>query len=339
MAYIHLNRLAFFHNLDRIKERTGSVDKIALVLKDNAYGHGLREIASMGQSYGIKRAVVRYEHEALILQKYFAYVLVLSDIPVKAASFITYTLNSVEDIPKFPQGTKIELKVDSGMHRNGVDMTELENVFQQAKAAHLRIEGVFTHFRSADTLSSELFWQQKTFEQIKALCAELAEKNGFMPLRFHSKNSAALFRSKRCDDTMVRVGIAAYGCLQMDISLEQPVLKPVLSLWAEKIMTRNVHTSQRIGYNGTYKASTKETVSTYDVGYADGLLRSASNTGYTTPDGSLVLGRISMDNISLKTSVQEVCIFDNANTFAASAKTIGYEVLTGLSPALKRTII
>ena len=78
---------------------------------------------------------------------------------------------------------------------------------------------------------------------------------------------------------------------------ETPPLEPVLSLWGSRQSTRQLHVGNRIGYNGIVELHETAEVSTYDVGYADGLLRSASDR-YTAPDGSKLLGRISMDNCS-----------------------------------------
>ena len=73
MSYIELNKSAFFHNLDIIAQKTADKDKIALVLKDNAYGHGLLEVAEMAKEYGVSKAVVRTEHEAERIRDYFKY--------------------------------------------------------------------------------------------------------------------------------------------------------------------------------------------------------------------------------------------------------------------------
>ena len=137
---------------------------------------------------------------------------------------------------------------------------------------------------------------------------------------------------------MVRVGIAAYGCLELDEVYEKADLKPVLSLWAERQSTRVLKASQRVGYNATCKVDEDTVVSTYDLGYADGLLRAASNR-YKTPNGSKILGRISMDNTSFTCKDDKLLIFDNANDFAKAADTIGYEILTALPSYTKREII
>ncbi len=318
------------------------VSKIALVLKDNAYGHGLLEIATLAHEYGISKAIVRRNSEAYAIEHLFSYILVLDDIAQKESDIIRYSINSLEQIALFDKGSLVELKVDTGMHRNGVALDEVEKALALIEKASLTCKAIFTHFRSADTLSSELFWQKKQFEVIKDRYAE----KGF---QFHSANSAGTFRSHTCavrneevplgcKEDMVRVGIAAYGCLELDAVYEQPDLKPVLSLIAERQTTRLLKASQHVGYNAICKVDEDTQVSTYDVGYADGLLRSASDR-YITPNGSKILGRISMDNITLTCKDDEVVVFNNANEFAKVAETIGYEILTGLSVYLERRLI
>jgi alanine racemase len=209
MAIIRLSRSAFYHNLDIIAQRAGGRDKIALVLKDNAYGHGLGEMVEMAKAYGVRRAVVRNSAEARQISDCFDYILVLSDIPGKEQKpdgNTVFAINALEQIARFPKGCRVELKVDTGMHRNGIVPQELTVAFEKIRENGLRLEGVFTHNRSADALSSEWFWQEKNFETVKQEAAALAEKAGWAPLRFHSRNSAALFRAERVEEAFVRVG-------------------------------------------------------------------------------------------------------------------------------------
>ena len=334
MSYIELQKSAFFNNLDIIAQKTADIHKIALVLKDNAYGHGLSEVASMAKEYGLSKVVVRNEEEAELVKDMFDYILILSpSFRVNNRSNYIYTINTLEDIEKFSPKCRVELKVDTGMHRNGIAMDELEDAIKKIEVKDLIIEAVFTHYRSGDTMSAEWFWQKKNFEDVKKRATIHNAK-----LRFHSCNSAAVFRESKIDEDMVRVGIAAYGCLQMDKGFEETGLKPVLSLFADKISTRQLHKGQKLGYNATYEADVDIQVSNYDIGYADGLMRSLSNN-FRTPDGYELLGRVSMDNSSYATKVEKLLIFDDANEIAAFANTIGYEVLVSLNPSLKREII
>ena len=100
MAYITLNKKHFFNNLDIITNRTKSKDKIAIVLKDNAYGHGLLDIATMAKEYGISKAIVRTCKEAEEIGGLFEYVLVLCEIPAVTRKGVRYAINDIKSIEK-----------------------------------------------------------------------------------------------------------------------------------------------------------------------------------------------------------------------------------------------
>lgn len=321
-----------------IARQLQSREKIALVLKDNAYGHGLEQMAHIASRYGISRAVVRTVDEALKIRDKFPYILVLADVPSVQMPGFRFAINAMEQIKEFPSGSQVELKVDTGMHRNGIPLRLLHHAFEKISKNGLRLEAVFTHYRSADALGSDYFWQRRQFEDAKKEVLALAKRYATGPLRFHAANSAALFRSKGGHEDMVRVGIAAYGCLQMDPVLPQPDLLPILSLWGEKLVQRRVNRGERLGYGGTFAAQRQLQVGIYDVGYADGLLRSASNR-YVAPGGEALLGRISMDNSSFISENDTLLIFDDARRYAKAAGTISYEVLVGLHPGIKRRIM
>lgn len=334
MGTLKLSREALHSNLDIIAQQVGAKDKIAVVLKDNAYGHGAVLIAKAVAQYGITQAVVRLETEAIEIVEFFENILILADFSTAANSKFRYAINTLDAIEKFPRGTNVELKIDTGMHRNGISPDDLEHAFKRMSQQGLECVGIMSHFKSADSLSSEWFWQRRAFDGLKEKAVKLAKSYGWN-LRFHISNSAGVFRSAHCKDDIVRIGIALYGCLQMDLTLGQPVLKPVLSLYGNKIATRTLRAGERVGYNGIYEALRDEVVSTYDLGYANGLDRLASNK-YLTPEGIALRGRISMDSATFSTDVDELLIFEDANEYAACVGTIGYEILACLDKDLKR---
>ena len=334
MAYITLNKNNFFHNLDIIAKQTKSKDKIALVLKDNAYGHGLLEVATMAKEYGINKAVVQNYDEAMQIQNFFEYILVLADFPKTFNDKIRYTINDIQNINKFPKHTKVELKVDTGMHRNGIKMDELQEALKMIAEQELCLEAVFTHHRNADELSGEWFWQNENFSRVKQELKAL----GFNDLRVHSCNSASLERTQNFSEDMARVGISAYGCLELSPAFEDAGFKPVLSLHVERISLRVLNKGEAIGYGATYIAEENCVVSNYDFGYGDGFLRQLSNN-FTSPTGKKLVGRISMDNSSFISDEEELLIFNDARTIAPSAQTIPYEILTSLKEGLKRKVV
>ena len=343
MAYITLNKNNFFHNLDIISKQTQSKDKIAIVLKDNAYGHGLLEMASMAQEYGITKCVVQNSQEAKLIEDFFDYILVLADYPKQTNPKqtnpkIRYTINDKNSIKYFPKGTKVELKIDTGMHRNGIAEDELYDTFQKIKEQGLILEAIFTHHRSADELSSEWFWQNDAFKKIKQKSITFAKEFGFEKLRFHSSNSASLFRFDTFDEDMARVGIASYGCMDMPKSLLLEEFKPVLSLYGSKISSRLLQSGKKVGYGASYEMKGEGVVSNYDIGYGAGFLRNNSNS-YITPQGFKLIGRVSMDNSSFISEEDELLIFDNALKASYYSQTISYEVLTSLKENIERRVI
>jgi len=330
MPRITLSKSNFFYNLDCISKKTGNREKIALVLKDNAYGHGLQEMATLAHEYGIKRAVVRLESEAKKIENYFEYILVLADTPSTLNSKISYTINDIDAIKNFAKNTKVELKVDTGMGRNGVSLSEVDEAILLIEKQGLKLEAIFTHYSCADEMNGNYEVQKSRFELLK--------KRVPSTLHFHSCNSAALFRQENFSEDMVRVGIAAYGCLEMPKELGDISLKPVLSLYASKNSSRTLHESDHVGYGATFCSEKSCCVSNYDIGYGDGFLRACSNH-YETPEGIQIAGRISMDNSSFLSKEEELLIFNDARRTASFAKTISYEVLTSLKSHLKREII
>ncbi len=332
MGYIKIDKQALFHNLGFIAQKAGSKEHIAAVLKDNAYGHGLELMAVMLQEYGITKTVVRTKEEAYKIKELFDYILILADQP-EADPQLTFAINDLEQLKHTPKGSRIELKIDTGMHRNGIAMEQIEVAIEHIVAKELEFVGAFTHFRSADVLSSELFWQERNWQEAKKRIQEACKRHSLPFPHFHSQNSAALFRQGLKDD-FARVGIAMYGYLEMDGVFDRPPLRPVLSLWAKRIATRKLEKSQRVGYGGDFEALEAMVVSTYDVGYGDGIFRSQRYT-----KDKKILGRVSMDSIVVEGDEEEICVFDDAKELAHSLGTISYEVLVKLSPFIPKHII
>ena len=288
----------------------------------------------MASDFGIKSAVVRDEREAKQISGLFDTLLILGG-SVTPLPHCTYAINELSDIANIPSGTQVELKVDTGMHRNGIDISEINMALSLIRERGLELVGLMTHYRSADVLSSELFWQQRRFDEVK----DIVYKEGYRDIKIHSHNSAAILRSKSFDEDIVRVGIAAYGYNELDSSFEIMSLRPVLSLHAQRISTRVLKRSQRVGYGGDFVAPNDMLVSTYDLGYGDGWCRGDSSRPYMTADGLPILGRVSMDMITLQSDRDDVTILTDAQDASRQLNTISYEILTALSPSIERFVI
>ncbi|HHD78717.1 MAG TPA: alanine racemase, partial [Epsilonproteobacteria bacterium] len=138
---------------------------------------------------------------------------------------------------------------------------------------------------------------------------------------------------------LVRVGIGAYGYNELPQTFDNIALKPVLSLYAKKTSTRKLKEGERIGYGGDFVAPKEMMVSTYDLGYGDGWCRGDVQKPYVTAENLPILGRVSMDFISLESDKNEICVMHDAQEAAQQLGTISYEVTTALSPAISRDII
>jgi len=333
MAKIIIDKANFFHNLNQIALKTGSKEKVAIVLKDNAYGHGLEIMARLASEFGITQAVVRNKQEADAIRTWFEHILVLG-ADAEVDDVCSFALNSLDDIERAEAGARVELKVDTGMHRNGIAPEELKAALMAIRKKGLILYGVMTHFRSADEMGSVFFWQLKRFERIKKEVSDA----GFKGVRFHSHNSAAILRSNGFCEDLVRVGIAAYGYSELPEAFHISPLRPVMRLTAKRLATRSVKKGERIGYGGDFAAPSKMRVSTYDIGYGDGWCRGDSARPFVTAEGLPFLGRVSMDMVSVEGEADEICIFDDAQKAAKQLGTISYEITTALSPSIARIV-
>ncbi len=339
MAYIELSRKNYFHNLHYLVEKLGAKEKLAVVLKDNAYGHGLVEMAMLASEFGISKAIVKNHDEARVIEQFFDFILILAPDMQEAGDDFSLVINALTTLSKAPKGAKIHLKIDSGMHRNGIMIEELEEAFIMIKEKKLVLEGVMTHFRAADELSTELFWQMQVWKEIQKKSLLLVEKYGFNRPLFHAANSATLLRLSTYHDDFARCGIATYGYEEFHSVFGAFNLKPVLKLWAEKIATRVMQKGERIGYGGVGELPCGGEVSTYDVGYGDGFFRYKGEGDMKTEEGLKIIGRVSMDNISVEGVSEKVSLFSDAKSLAHYHDTISYDVLVKLAVTLKRKVI
>lgn len=339
MSYIKLNKQNLFYNLETCANQAGGKEKIAIVLKDNAYGHGLLHIATLANEFGLTKAVVQTYKEAIMIEHLFDTILILADTKIDTFSHTFHVaVNTLNDLETLCENTNIHIKIDTGMHRNGIAPEQLEVAILRASELKLNVCGIFTHHKSADEFTSDFFYQNTIFKGLKEEMKNICEKLNLPKILVHSCNSAALFRHKNFDEDFARVGIASYGYLDANEVLGFPKLKPVLSLYAKKIATRILNKGQSIGYGGTYTASEDIEVSTYSIGYGDGFRR-LGGKAYETADGKRVLGRVSMDNIVVEGSADEICIFDDVTRLADIHNTITYEILTGQNSNISREIV
>ncbi|GAX87889.1 alanine racemase [Lebetimonas natsushimae] len=322
MATIYLNKKNLFYNLDKISQVNPN---ILAVIKDNAYGHGIITFSKMLREYGIKKVCLRNNFEAELVKDIFEEVIIFYPGTNRNAKNISYSINSLIQLKK-NRHPYIHLKIDTGMHRNGILMEELEEALEIIKKKELELRGVFSHFCCADETTPDTFIQYKRFEEVRNRVIEFCKKNNLNIPYFHLANSEALLKLPKTFD-YVRPGIAMYGGIDG--------FKPVMKLVAKTISKRKITSLQGVGYNKKFISSKDMTVSTVDVGYGDGI-------PYFTNGCELketqALGKISMDSMIVEGDFDEVIIFDDVKEFVKNFNTITYDILVKMSPKIKRII-
>jgi alanine racemase len=342
MAYIEINTINYQHNINFLAKKAGGIDKLMVVLKDNAYGHDLKIMAHLAASFGVKKSAVKNLKEAEQIISLFEEILILVDHPPlqRVAKNISFAVHSLEGLKKFPNKSAVHVNIDTGMHRNGIQEEELEEAIVIIKENNLILKGFFTHFKNADEVGTEQFWQESNFISASARAKELILKHQLPMPAFHSCNSASLLRRKEIlQDDYARCGISTYGYSHLDKSFGVFDLKPVLSLWAERLSSRNLKKGDRVGYGGLYELETDGVVSTYDIGYGDGFFRYNGRGHLVLDSGMEILGRVSMDSFAMAGEAKSVCLFKDAHSIASYFNTITYDVMTKLSPSIKKVIV
>ncbi|EIC9872368.1 alanine racemase, partial [Campylobacter coli] len=255
--------------------------------------------------------------------------LILSHHPHgKENSKFIYALNDIDKINAYQNDTRIHLKIDTGMHRNGVCVEDLNEALLKIKCSALKLEGIFTHFAGADEMDASFFIQREKFSKAKDIAKQI-----YKNLIFHSHNSPALFRAVKIpEDELCRTGLAQFG-------YGDESLKKVLSLYAHRLSHRELQIGQSVGYGGAFSATEKIKIATYDLGYADGLFRYDGKGDLLLANKQKILGKISMDSFSCQDFGKEICVFDNADVWADFFNTINYEILVKLHPDIPRVLV
>lgn len=327
MALIKLDKEAYKFNLRQLALRAGGHENLICVFKDNAYGHGAQILAPIAREEGVGFIATRNEQEALALEAHFKDILILSHRPNgKEDPRFIYALNEPLNLKDFKKNTRIHLKIDTGMRRNGICLSNLKEFLDSFHRYDLKLEGIFTHFAAADEDESYHF-QRQNFQKAKDLARNFNEN-----LIFHSFNSVALSRDTPPKDELCRVGLLQFG-------YGDDGLKKVLSLHANRLSQRTLQKGQSMGYDNAFVAQEKMRVGTYDLGYADGLFRYDARGGLRLADGREILGKMSMDSFSCEDGGEELCVFDDARIWAEFFHTISYEILVKLHPSIPRILI
>ena len=332
-AWVEIDLPAIDRNVGRIKQSLPHHVRYVAVVKANAYGHGMPEVATRLLQAGVDCFAVANVAEAAVLREigHDADILLLSptlpgELPRALALGLDVTLNSLAEAQALAslatasgQTAKVHVKVDTGMGRSGVWHTQAAELFafvQSVKAFEWR--GVYTHFSDADTDAGYTAGQRKIFLGL----LELIPASVRAGLLVHADNSAGLESfSASAPFNAVRVGLMQYGLPPSAGSFLASLRpEPVLSFHARVVLVKDLPAGTAVSYNRTKTLTRPTRVAIVAVGYGDGVPTAASNRGQFLVRGMRcpILGRVTMDQTIVDvTDVPAVAVGDIATILGA----------------------
>ncbi|MDX8395599.1 MAG: alanine racemase [Mariprofundaceae bacterium] len=344
-AHIHLDHLRYNYRL--LTERAGDA-AIMAVVKANAYGHGLKDVALTLLDEGCRSFAVTDAEEGRILRNFLQHdtadIILLSgifDLPDAELSQehqLTPVITETKQV-QYLQAAEFDgavwIKIDTGMQRLGT--THPEQLITQCSDANIKVVGIMSHLACADEPDHPLNKIQtdefsRLYHQLKPESASLL-------------NSAGLISLPHATYDFIRPGIALYG---VEPVISQPIgLKPVMQLQAQVMQVRDVPAGTEISYGATFVTPNDMNIATVCLGYGDGLPRKLSNQGKAIHNDSVynIVGRVCMDYCLIDCTEKPLKSGDmiefwgeniKASDVASQTGTIAYELFTGITPRVQR---
>lgn len=355
---------AYQRNLRALRARAPRSSALMAVVKADAYGHGAVQCALAAESLVDWFGVARIQ-EALVLRARGIRLPILvmgppnvEELELAIVHDITLSVGTIEHVAAIitaarscGRTSQLHLKIDTGMHRYGFHPKDALAASQYiSHQAELSLNGAYTHFATADEsdqLPTKL--QIHAFEEV----LRVLRSHEIAPRFVHCANSAAILTGMTGTTNMVRAGIATYGISPSD---EVPVpneFQQILSVKTRISRVFELEAGDGVSYGLSYRAEKREHVAATAAGYADGLPRQLSNTGWFSAEGNLmpIRGRVCMDQTVISTnrkaaSGDAVCIIGDGSLgemtlddVARIAGTNSYEIATRVTARVPRVYV
>ncbi len=371
LSQIEISKKNLLHNFKLFRSVVNPKTEILSVVKADAYGHGLEQVASVLDSktdyFGVDDI-----NELRILRKFSKKpTLVMGYVPIEDieeavslnATLVIYDIERARKLSKIGKSLnkipKIHIKIDADLGRQGILLNNAETFARQlSKIKEIEVEGIYAHFANVEDTTDFTHAQKQIDDYKKAL--EIFNTNGFKNLKTHISSTAATFvyEKNKGENNIVRIGIGLYGLwpsenIKQDFGNKfKP--KPVMR-WITKVaQVKTVPADFTIGYGLTFKTDKETKIAIIPQGYSDGYDRGLSNIGEVLIKGKRckVLGRIAMNmfavNVSHISNIEpedEVVLLGkqeneeiSAEEIAEKLGTINYEVISRISPLIPRIL-
>lgn len=358
-TWIEINKNAFLDNIQALKRAIGP-SQLGVVVKSNAYGHGMGLIASWCQeNLLVDWLFTASSQEACELRAQGITkpicAMTYYDTPYEQAiqadiDCVCYSLEMLHTLNQAAAAlgkiARIHLKIDTGMTRLGIEPHEIPSFIAAIKATPAcRLVGIMSHLSDVDNSDQSFTLQQlKIFDEVCALMQPHFEH----ALMTHICSSGALRYAHRY--SCARVGIATYGLG----NFPDAHVKPILQWKARIIQIKEVPAGREVGYGRTYTTQKVQKIAVIPIGYVDGYLRALSNKSHVIIHGHAapLIGRVNMNVCIIDvSSIPGVCVGDEvivisdvhshalAHELANQAQTIAYVVVSSLVEDIERVVV
>lgn len=356
-------------NLSLLKKNYAAIKKHVLpskvmpILKANAYGHGLVEVAKYFEKQNADYLGVAVLEEGILLREegIKTPILVLggllgNQIPHFLKHDLTITASSAAKLKQIDEAAdaikikaKVHLKIDTGMERIGVHYYSAEKFLEEAvKLKNINIEGIYSHFANSD--SSDLSYTRMQLERFLNVLTFFEKHSLQTPFR-HISNSGGILQLPEANLDMVRPGILLYGVYPSPKTKKTILVEPALTWKSNVVYFKVIKPGHPVGYGSKWQTDHDIRAVTVPVGYGDGYFRSMSHKANVIINGKKypVVGTISMDQIVVNIendsayNGDEVILVGKQNgalitceELAEWAGTIPYEILTNINTRVPR---
>jgi len=361
-TFVEVNLSQLSRNLQAIREKVAPA-KIMIVVKANAYGHGLTDVAKYLDPQ-VDYIGVAVLEEGILLREIGVQtpILVLggiwgNQIPSYIENDLTLTAPSVDRLNQIDQAAesmgmkaKVHLKVDTGMERIGVHYYNADKLLEAAlNCQHVEVEGIFSHFANAD--AADLTHARLQLERFNEVLRFYEKRSLPVPMR-HMANSGGILQLPDSYFDMVRPGILFYGVYPSPEVQRTVDVRPALAWKSRVVYFKVTQPGHPVSYGSTWQSNHNVRIVTVPVGYGDGYFRSMSNKTQVVIHGKKYpqVGRICMDQIMVNIEQDsafngdEVILIGEADNgvsvsveeLAEWAGTIPYEILTNINTRVPR---
>ncbi len=368
-ALVDLN--AILSNMKNLKSCVKDGTRMVAVIKTDGYGHGSVPIAKVLEKldfmYGFAVATPEEAFELrdngiqlpIIVLGYsfpYSYERMVSE-EIRPTVFRYDMVEELSEVAKrIGKKAKVHIKVDTGMSRIGIMPDEMGFAFVEklSMTEGIEIEGIFTHFATADEKDNSASYRQ--LSAFLSFTNRIENELGLHGLIKDCSNSAGIFAMPEANMDVVRAGITLYGLTPSeDVDIPEGFLTPALSLYSTVVYVKTLPVGTPISYGGTYITDRETKVATIPLGYGDGYPRSLSSKGYVLIRGQKapIIGRVCMDQFMVDvTDIDGVCEGDKvtligrdgaeeitANALGDLSGRFNYELMCDLGKRIPRVYI